>query len=84
MDAQAAQFIMKGIAAIGAGLAVLTGIGPGISEVLAAAAALGGISRNPEAYGQIRSTLILGCALTETTGIYGLLIAILIVFLVCL
>lgn len=82
MDAQAAQFIMKGIAAIGAGLAVLTGIGPGISEGLAAA--LGGISRNPEAYGQIRSTLILGCALTETTGIYGLLIAILIVFLVCL
>ena len=80
MDAQAAQFIMKGIAAIGAGLAVLTGI----SEGLAAAAALGGISRNPEAYGQIRSTLILGCALTETTGIYGLLIAILIVFLVCL
>lgn len=84
MDAQAAQFIMKGIAAIGAGLAVLTGIGPGISEGLAAAAALGGISRNPEAYGQIRSTLIIGCALTETTGIYGLLIAILIVFLVCL
>lgn len=84
MDAQAAQFIMKGIAAIGAGLAVLTGIGPGISEGLAAAAALDGISRNPEAYGQIRSTLILGCALTETTGIYGLLIAILIVFLVCL
>ena len=84
MDAQAAQFIMKGIAAIGAGLAVLTGIGPGISEGLAAATALGGISRNPEAYGQIRSTLILGCALTETTGIYGLLIAILIVFLVCL
>ena len=82
MDAQAAQFIMKGIAAIGAGLAVLTGTG--ISEGLAAAAALGGISRNPEAYGQIRSTLILGCALTETTGIYGLLIAILIVFLVCL
>ena len=65
MDAQAAQFIMKGIAAIGAGLAVLTGIGPGISEGLAAAAALGGISRNPEAYGQIRSTLILGWALTE-------------------
>lgn len=84
MDQAAAAEIAKGIAAIGAGLAVLTGIGPGISEGLAAASALGGISRNPEAYPKIRSTLILGCALTETTGIYGLLIAILIVFLVCL
>lgn len=84
MDAAAAEFIMKGMATIGAGLAVLTGIGPGISEGMATAAALGGISRNPEAHKKIRSTLILGCALTETTGIYGLLIAILIVFLVAL
>lgn len=84
MDAAAAQYIMRGIACIGAGLAVMTGIGPGISEGLATASALGGVSRNPEANSKIRSTLILGCALTETTGIYGLLVAMLILFLVAI
>lgn len=39
-----------------------------------------GISRNPETYGKVRTTMILGCALTETTAIYALLVAILILF----
>ena len=71
-----------GLAAIGAALAVLTGLAPGISEGLAAKGAIEGVARNPEAVGSIRSTLILGCALTETTGSYGLLIAILIIFII--
>lgn len=73
-----------GLAAIGAGIAVFTGVGPGISEGLAAKGAIEGVARNPEAIGGIRSTLILGCALTETTGIYGLLIACLIIFIVAM
>lgn len=73
-----------GLAAIGAGIAVLTGVGPGISEGIAAKAAVEGVARNPEAVGSIRSTLILGCALTETTGIYGLLIALLLIFIVAM
>ena len=39
-----------------------------------------GISRNPEAYGKLRTNMILACALVETTAIYSLLIAILCLF----
>ena len=38
------------------------------------------IGRNPEAEGKIRSTMILGIALSETCAIYGLLVAILLIF----
>jgi len=71
-----------GLAAIGAGLAVFTGVGPGISQGLAAKGAVESIARNPEAIGGVRSTLILGAALAETTGIYGLVVALLITFFV--
>ena len=70
-----------GLACIGAGLAVLTGIGPGIGEGNIAAHAMDAIGRNPEAAGTIRSNMILGIALAETTGIYGLLVAILILIM---
>ncbi|HCE72973.1 MAG TPA: ATP synthase F0 subunit C, partial [Lachnospiraceae bacterium] len=67
--------LAKGIAlagcGIGAGLALIAGIGPGIGEGNAAASAVESIARQPEAASDIRSTLILGVALAETTGIYG-------------
>lgn len=69
-----------GLIALGAGLAVFTGIGAGIGQGIAAAKACDAIGRNPEAAPQIRSNMILGIALAETTGIYGLLIAIILVF----
>lgn len=80
LDVESARLIMKGLAAIGAGIAVLTGFGPGIGEGFAAGKAVEAIGRNPEAQGEIRSTMILGIALSETTGIYGLIIAILLIF----
>ena len=83
-SAEYGQYLMKGLAAIGAGIAVFTGVGPGIGEGFAAGKALEAISRNPEAAGTIRSNMILGIALSETTGIYGLLISILILFLIAL
>ena len=67
-----------GLACIGAGLAVLTGIGPGIGEGNIAAHAMDAIARNPEVSKDIRYNMILGIALAETTGIYGFAIAILI------
>ena len=70
--------INVGLACIGAGLAVFTGFGPGIGEGNIAAHAMDAIGRNPEAAKDIRSNMILGIALAETTGIYGLLVAILI------
>ena len=70
----------EGLAAIGAGIAVLTGLGSGVGEGNIAAHAMDAIGRNPEAVGVIRSNMILGIALAETTGIYGFAIAFLIIF----
>ena len=73
----------KGLAAIGAGIAVFTGFGSGIGEGNIAAHAMDAIGRNPEAASVIRSNMILGIALAETTGIYGFAIAFLIIFVMC-
>ena len=66
--------------AIGAGLAMIAGIGPGIGEGYAAGKACEAIGRQPEAKGAVTSTLILGCALAETTGLYGLIVALILMF----
>ena len=66
-----------GIVAIGAGIAVLTGLGAGIGIGKSSEA----IARQPEQSGKITRNLILGCALAESTAIYGLLIAILLIFM---
>lgn len=78
----AAQFSMRGMAAIAAAIAVLGGMACAITEGLTAMKAVEGVARNPDAASKIRSTMIMGCALTETTGIYALLIALLILFFV--
>ena len=68
--------------AIGAGLCMGIGaIGPGIGEGNAVGKALEGMARQPEVSGNLRSTMIMGCAIAETTGIYSLVIALLIMFL---
>lgn len=67
---------MDGLKYVGAGLAVLTGAGSGIGEGLICAHAIDGMARNPQMYSKLRTAMILGCALDETTGIYGLVIAI--------
>ena len=76
--------LAKGIAlagcGIGSGLALIAGIGPGIGEGNAAASAVESIARQPEAAGDIRSTLILGVALAETTGSYGFVTGLLLIF----
>ena len=64
--------------AIGAGLAVIAGIGPGIGQGIAAGYAASAVGRNPGA--DITSTMLLGQAVAETTGLYGLLVAILLLF----
>ena len=69
-----------GLCAIGAGIAVLTGFGSSFGEGMICAKAIEGMTRNPEKESSLKSTMILAVALDETTGIYGLLIAILIIF----
>lgn len=66
--------------AIGAGLALIAGIGPGIGEGYAAGKALEAIARQPEMKGSITSTMLLGIACSETTGIYGFVTGLLLIF----
>ncbi len=66
--------------AIGAGLACIAGIGPGIGQGYAAGQAAAAVGRNPGARGTITSTMLLGQAVAETTGLYGLAVAIILLF----
>ena len=72
---------MGTLMAIGAAVAVLTGIGAGIGIGIATGKATEAVARQPEAAGKINSALLLGCALAEATAIYGFVIALLILVL---
>ena len=62
--------------AIGAGIAVISGIGQGYAAGKGAEA----VGNQPEAKGDIISTMLLGAAVAESTGIYGLVISIILIF----
>ncbi|MDD6022859.1 MAG: ATP synthase F0 subunit C [Oscillospiraceae bacterium] len=72
---------MSTLVAIGAAIAVLCGMGAGVSIGIATAHAVDAVARQPEASGKIQSILILGCALAEATAIYGFVIALLLLIL---
>ncbi|MBQ4231665.1 MAG: ATP synthase F0 subunit C [Lachnospiraceae bacterium] len=69
------------LTAIGAGIAVLTGLGAGVGIGIATSKATESIARQPEAAGSINSALILGCALAEATAIYGFVIGLMIILM---
>ena len=72
--------LILALSALGAGLAVFTGFGTGIGQGFAAGKACEAVARQPEAQGTILSTLLTGCAVAETTGIYGLVVALILLF----
>lgn len=65
--------------AVGFGLPIAV-IGAGLAQGRAAAAALEGIARQPEASGKIQTAMIIGLALIESLVIYALVIAFLLLF----
>lgn len=74
MEMEAARFI-------GAGLAIGVGaIGAAIGEGIAAGKALEAIGRNPEASGKITPIMFVAMAITESSAIYALVIALIILF----
>ncbi|MBR3617896.1 MAG: ATP synthase F0 subunit C [Acholeplasmatales bacterium] len=77
--AEAGLSVGDGLKAIGAGLAVFTGFAAAIGEGNVAAHAVDAMARQPEMAGTIRTTMLIGQAVSETTGLYGLIIAILLV-----
>ena len=66
--------------AIGVGLAMIAGLGPGIGQGIAAGQGAAAVGRNPGAKGDIMSTMLLGQAVAETTGLYSLVIALILLF----
>ena len=79
MNISSEAFVL-GCSAIGAGLALIAGIGPGIGQGYAAGQGAAAVGRNPGAKGDITSTMLLGQAVAETTGLYGLVVALLLLF----
>ena len=75
--------ILRAAALLGAGLCMgLGAIGPGIGEGVVGGQACEGIARQPELQGPLTRTMLLADAIAETTGIYALIIAILLIFVV--
>ncbi len=77
-----ATAILNAARALAAGLCMGIGaIGPAMGEGHAVGKALEGMARQPEMAGTLRTNMILGCAITETTGIYSLVVALLLMFM---
>ena len=74
------EAIIRAASAIGAGLAVIAGIGPGVGQGIAAGYGASAVGRNPGARGEVMSTMLLGQAVAETTGLYGLAVAMILLF----
>ncbi|RBP65983.1 ATP synthase F0 subcomplex C subunit [Alkalibaculum bacchi] len=72
--------IIKACSALGAGLAMIAGLGPGIGQGFAAGKGAEAVGRQPDAAGEITRTMLLGQAVAETTGIYALVIALILIF----
>ncbi len=78
------ETIVTAAALLGAGFAMIAGIGPGIGQGYAAGKAVEAVGRQPEARGNIITTMLLGQAVAESTGIYSLVIAIVLIFTIAI
>ena len=75
--------LIRAAALMGAGLAMgLGAIGPGVGEGFAAGKACEAIGRNPKEAGLLTRTMLVGQAVSESTGIYSLVVALLLIFVV--
>ena len=73
--------IVLAASAIGAGLAMIAGMGPGIGQGFAAGKGAEAVGRQPEAQGDVTRTMLLGIAAAESTGIYSLVVALILIFM---
>ena len=75
------EAIVKAAAFVGAGIAMGFGaIGPGVGEGFAAGKACEGVARRPEQATLLTRTMLIGQAVSESTGIYSLVIALILIF----
>ena len=80
MDGITGKALVLACSAIVAGLAMIAGIGPGVGQGIAAGHGASAVGRNPGARSDITSTMLLGQAVAETTGLYSLVIALILLF----
>ena len=80
MDYAAAAATVFAAANLAAAIAVLAGLFVGVGQGNVAAKAIESMARQPEARGNINTAMIIGMAMAETSGIYGLVIALLLLF----
>ncbi len=74
------QDYVNAMSAVGAGIAMVAGLGPGIGQGIAASKACEAVGRNPGAKSAVTSTMLLGQAVAETTGLYSFAVAIILMF----
>ena len=79
MSEVSSEAFVLGMSAIGGAFTGLAAIGIGLGQGMAAAKAVEGVSRQPEARGDILQTMVVGQAIAETTGIFSFIISILLV-----
>lgn len=72
--------LVLAFSALGAGIAMIAGLGPGIGQGRAAAAGAEAVGKNPGAKSEVTSTMLLGQAVAETTGLYSLVVALILIF----
>ena len=78
-----ANTIIRAAALLGAGICMGCGaIGPGIGEGIVGGSACDGIARQPNLQGVLTRTMLIADAIAETTGIYALVISLLLIFVV--
>ncbi|RAP33353.1 ATP synthase F0 subunit C [Candidatus Marinamargulisbacteria bacterium SCGC AG-439-L15] len=83
MDAITGQEFIKALALLAAGLAMgLGAVGPGIGEGFVGGKACEAIGKRPDEANLITKTMIIGQAISETTGIYALVVALILIFVV--
>jgi F-type H+-transporting ATPase subunit c len=80
MQGISSEAFVLGMSAIGAGIVMLAALGIGIGQGLATAKAVESIARQPEAKGDITTTMFIGLAMTETSTIFAFIVAIILTF----
>jgi len=72
----------EGLKLLGAGVAAIAFVGSGVGQGMAASKAIEAIGRNPESEAKVRTFFIVGAAITESGAIYGLVVAMILLFVV--
>ena len=75
------EAFVLGMSALAAANIGFAGFGIGLGQGLAAAKAVEGVARQPEASGDILKTMVVGQAVSETTGIFAFIISVSLVFI---